>query len=88
MALKLEELRSIISPAIEAVDIEAHRVRYRALDIPRAESVKDIDKRYRWDLFWFSVTGDVRTQYFDGVKRLGGNDTHTDSLLRSIVPAL
>lgn len=88
MSLKLEELRTLISSAIEAVDIEAHRVRYRALDIPRAESVKDINKRYRWDLFWFAVTGELKAQFFDDVKRLGGKDAHIDSLLRAIVPEL
>lgn len=88
MSLKLEELRELISTAIEVVDTETHRVRYRNLDIPRAESVKDVNKRYRWDLFWFAVTGELKTQFFDGVKRLGGKDAHIDSLLRAIVSPL
>lgn len=88
MTLKLENLRSTVEPLLLAVDLNEYRKRYRALDIPRAGAVKDINKRYRWDLFNYAVTGAVRAQFFDAVYGSGANDTHTDSLLRSIVPAL
>lgn len=75
---------SIMREAITPLDTEEVRARYRNRDIPRAESVKDIDKRYRWDL------------YYAAARRVGGlpdstsgyNMGHIDTALRSIVKPL
>ena len=88
MALKLENLRSTVEPLLLAADLNEYRKRYRALDIPRADVVKDINKRYRWDLFRYAVTGVVREQFFEDVYSLGANDNHVDSLLKSIIKPL
>ena len=88
MALKLENLRSTVEPLLLAVDLNEYRKRYRTLDIPRADAVNDINKRYRWDLFRYAVTGAVREQFFDDVYSSGANDSHVDSLLKSIIPTL
>lgn len=88
MALRLENLRCVIEADMQAVDLNEYRKRYRALAIPRADAVKDINKRYRWDLFNYAVTGAVREQFFDDVYNSGANDSHVDSLLKSIIPTL
>ena len=44
----LEALRAAIAPADNTVARDA----YRSGDFPRADAVHDLDKRYRWDLFW------------------------------------
>lgn len=36
--------------AIEPLDTAELRETYRARDFPRADRVKDLDKRYRWNL--------------------------------------
>lgn len=66
-------------------DHEQTRAKYRAGDIARIETVKDIDMRYRWDVFHFAnrisgyELGDMLKPYtFD----------HIDTALRKIVPPL
>jgi hypothetical protein len=86
----LEQIRGAIAALlakIEAergVDEEALRQTYRDRRIPRAEGIKDIDRRFRWDLYW-------------GAARLAGglpdstdgySDAHIDTALRSIVAPL
>lgn len=76
----LESLRVIITP----LDTDERRSMYRARDerIPRIQAVRDIDKRYRWDLFY-----DAK-----GYRALPEDDTltvtHIDTALRSIVHPL
>lgn len=73
---------AIMKAAIEPVDKEEYRERYRKRDIPRAESVKDINKRYRWDLYYAAarITGSLP----DSTN--GYNMSHIDTALRKIVP--
>jgi len=73
----LEALRAAIAP----LDTVSQREQYRLGDFPRAELVKDLDKRYRWDLF-YAVNG--------GLLISGGMylDSHIDTALRAIVPPL
>lgn len=76
-----------IREAIEATgyDNEEIRQRYRDRRIPRGDKVQDIDKRFRWDLY-----------YAAGAKREGGlpdstdgyTMDHIDTALRSIVRPL
>ena len=75
----LQILRDHITP----LDTEERRERYRSGDFPRANLVKDLDKRYRWDLFHGSHVYDVLGPYSHGY-----DDTHIDSALKTIVPPL
>jgi hypothetical protein len=78
----LEQIRAAIEST--GYDNEEIRDRYRRREIPRGDAVQDIDKRFRWDLYW-------------GAARLAGglpdstngyNDAHIDTALRSIVSPL
>lgn len=69
-----------IRAAIEPLDTLERRNAYRSGQYPRADLTKDVNKRYRWDLF-----------YAAGSWRLhDGNylDSHIDTALRFIVPTL
>lgn len=61
------------------------RDRYRARDIPRGDAVQDIDKRFRWDLFYAATAG---TTWVSELYDLGYNDAHIDTALRAIVSPL
>lgn len=74
----LQKLRDAIAP-LDSTEI---REAYRTGAFPRSELVKDLNVRYRWDLFW-AVKG---YQLFGH-----GHDytsAHIDTALRGIVPAL
>jgi hypothetical protein len=86
----VEEIRAAVDALFEKIkedkglDEEAVRQMYRDRKIPRGDAVQDIDKRFRWDLYW-------------GAARLAGglpdstngyNDAHIDTALRSIVSPL
>lgn len=67
---------------IAPVDCDALRAKYMAGDFPRgAGAVQDLDKRYRWDLYW---------HVFDRGFRFNGeyNDSHIDTALRRAVPPI
>jgi hypothetical protein len=74
----LAALRAVVAP----LDTAAMRDIYRARDIPRGELVKDINKRYRWDLMW-SARGHKVLQGIDDYA-----DAHIDTALRAVVPPL
>ena len=76
------EFRAAVAAAIAPSDNEGNRDKYRRGDFPRADKTKDINMRYRWDLYFhacatfgFFDTGDLRGE-------------HIDTVLRSIVPPL
>jgi len=74
--------------AITPLDTDDRRDRYIRGDIPRADAVKDLNKRYRWDLFWevrgHNIVGNAMgAQLFSETL-----DSHIDTALRRIVPAL
>jgi len=78
---------AIIADAIAATgyaDDESIRERYRRREIPRGEKVQDIDKRFRWDLYWAAA------RQSNGLpdSTYGYNDAHIDTALRSIVKPL
>ena len=74
----LDRMRDAIAP----LDTPQTRERYRAGDFPRADAVRDLDKRYRWDLF--SAAGGYRTLPDDD----DIIDAHIYTALRRIVPSL
>ena len=82
MALKMTpETYDRLDDAIGALDTGTPRDAYRNGRFPRADTVQDLDKRYRWDLFWAA----------GGWRLLGDedlNDSHIDSALRAIVSPL
>ncbi len=78
----LEDFRAAIAP----LDTAELRALYINLDpaIPRIELAKDLSMRYRWDLF-YRTPQKLRNRLqleFDP------NDSHIDTMLRAIVPAL
>lgn len=77
------ELFARIKAAIEPHDTEANRQEYRNGEFPRADKVQDIDKRYRWDLFYGLEAWRCIWER-DGQL----NDEHIDTMLRRIVPPL
>jgi len=76
MKMGQEEYDAMAS-AIAPHDTEENRARYRSGDYPRSEGTKDVDKRYRWDLFWASKH-----------KPSDLADAHIDTALRRAVPPL
>lgn len=78
----LESLAAMVKPS----DTPAIRAQYIAGDFPRADRVKDLNKRFRWDLLWMG-DGATRRAWFDRVYKYA-NDDHIDTALRSIVPVL
>jgi hypothetical protein len=79
------EDRAIIADLIAPHDTEHTRASYRAGRFPRADMVKDLDKRYRWDLFSVATHGrhDVTETLYAYL-----DDNHLDTALRSIVAPL
>ena len=84
--MKLADFKTELATLVAPYDNEANRTRYRNRDIPRADAVKDINKRYRWDI-WYAVTRRNR-EFFDAVQEVNPSDSHIDTLLRSVVPTL
>ena len=76
----IETLNRILSP----LDTDERREIYRNGDFPRAELVKDLNKRYRWDLYWSAVR--AGNSLPDSTH--GYNDAHIDTALRKIVSSL
>ena len=74
----LDRMREAMAP----LDTSQARERYRAGDFPRADAVQDLDKRYRWDLYY--AAGGYRLLPDDE----SVTDAHIDTALRRIVPSL
>jgi hypothetical protein len=64
---------------------EEIRQRYRDRQIPRGDLVQDIDKRFRWDLYWAAAR---HSEHGMPDSTNGYNDAHIDTALRSIVAEL
>lgn len=87
MAKIPQDTVSIMREAIAQLDIPVNREAYATGNYPRAELTKDVDMRYRWDLYWAAQgRGLIPRDLLDGID--GVNDTHIDTALRKIVPAL
>jgi Zn finger protein HypA/HybF involved in hydrogenase expression len=74
---EVESMRSKIAP----LDTEERRKKYLSGDYPRANTTKDLDTRYRWDLHWESGA-------HDSLKSKDYKDAHIDTALRKIVKPL
>lgn len=77
-----ETLRANVS----AWDTEDNRKAYRNLMFPRADRVKDLNVRYRWDLYW--VARRTNRDAFHGIDDSEYTSDHIDTALRKIVPVL
>lgn len=66
---------------IERHDTPARRAAYREGRYPRADSTRDLDLRYRWDLLW-TVHGRLPDTLRGELTEL--RDTHIDTALRRI----
>jgi hypothetical protein len=75
----LDRMRDAIAP----LDTAERRQAYLSGEFPRADAVKDLDVRYRWDLFY--VAGGFRLLPDD---RSDINSDHIDTGLRRVVPVL
>jgi len=75
---------TVIREAVEPLDTPERRVRYRNGGFPRAYAVRDLDKRYRWDLFYAAPRTDDLRAVIDG----GYFDSHLDTALKAVVPPL
>lgn len=73
----LRELKRLITP----LDTEERRRDYRKGNYPRAELTKDLNRRYRWDLFWSANA-------YDLIKDGGYEDSHIYTALKSFIPNL
>ena len=78
---QMEAMRERIAP----LDTAERRQAYREGRFPRADRVKDLDMRYRWDLYHAGRVSDVLDRWGSGD---GLTDAHIDTGLRRIVPAL
>jgi len=82
------ELRAAAATAMTALDTEATRTAYLNGDFPRSDRTKDLDMRYRWDLFWAAVNATKEAEIIGKVRSEELDDTHIDTMLRSIVAPL
>lgn len=79
-----DEHFKIIKDAVEPHDTDAQRERYRNRQIHNAAAVSDIDKRYRWDLYYYAAR--LNNGLPDSTS--GYSMTHIDTALRKIVKPL
>lgn len=84
MKVKAQELE-LLRGAIAPLDTPERRSAYASGNFARADRVRDLDKRYRWDLF-YDARRVVGFQVFDFV----GDYTNEqiDTALRRIVPVV
>ena len=75
---QLDAMRERLAP----MDTAERRQAYREGRFPRADSVLDLDRRYRWDLFW--EAGGYRLLPSDN----GLDSSHIDTGLRRVVPSI
>lgn len=80
MKMKPEHFQQM-KEAFAVLDTEVLREAYRKGTFKRADAVKDLDKRYRWDLFYAAALP---------VQELYAylNDDHIDTALRKLVKPL
>lgn len=83
MKVTAEHLANL-TEAIAPLDTPERRTAYRSGNFAKADRVKDLDKRYRWDLFW--AAWDAAGQSPEFLAQY--NDAHLDTALRHIVPVL
>ena len=86
MKIKPEHLARL-KDLIEPLDTETRRIQYLKGDFHNADKVKDLNKRYRWDLYWDSTVGADHAT-FRAALWFYMNDDHINTALKSIVKDL
>ena len=84
--LKLAHLSSIIEPYIMALNTEQNRQAYRDGKFHNADKVKDINMRFRFDVL-YAIPSNVRNEFYRQAYKIG-NDSHVNSLLKSLIKDL
>ncbi len=86
MKIKPEHLAKL-KDLIEPFDTETRRTQYLKGDFHNADKVKDLNQRYRWDLYWEATAGarysELRHQMWEYM-----NNIHHDTALKVIVKDL
>jgi hypothetical protein len=86
MKMKPEDLAEL-KAKVQPHDTPDMRAIYRSGKFPRAELVKDLNKRFRWDLFWM-VPDRAWASLWTARVYDYCNDDHIDTALRSFIPSL
>ncbi len=76
------DLFNSLKTACDPFNTDENRQAYREGRFPRADRVKDLNKRFRWDVFYASRF-DSRPLYAADL-----HDEHIDTALRAIIPTL
>ena len=84
--LKLAHLAGIIEPYIMALNTERNRQAYRDRKFHNADKVTDINTRFRFDVL-HAIPSSVKNDFYSKAYKLG-NDTHVNSLLKSLIKDL
>lgn len=84
MKINAEDVQAVESHLLGR-DTEERRKRYTMGAFPRSDKVKDLNERYRWDLWW-ELPRDVRYAVSDHTPDM--TSAHTDTMLRKLIPAL
>ena len=79
--MKLAKFKTQLALLVKPFDTEDNRTKYRNRDIRGA--VRDIDKRYRWDIFYAVIRRN--SDFYDALQSASPNDAHIDTLLKSVV---
>lgn len=85
MKIKPEHFQAL-KGAIGWMDTDERRLQYLAGDFINADKVKDLDRRYRWDLMW-DIPVEIRRPVLNAMYEYM-NDDHIDTALRKIVRPL
>lgn len=85
--LKLAKISHIIAPHIAQLDIEKNRQAYRDYKFNNADKVKDLNRRYRFDVL-YAIPKAARQEFFDLAYGMGANDNHVESLLKALIKDL
>lgn len=80
------QLFDTLKSKIEDHDNDERRRAYKSGDIVGADKVKDMDVRYRWDLYWDAWRGSETIR--DLVSDEDLHTPHIDTALRQIVSPL
>ena len=75
-----------ITMAVQSLDTTERRQQYLNKDFPRADAVRDLNMRYRWDLFWLAKK--TLWQRDERLFAEGITDAHIDTVLRRAVAPL
>jgi hypothetical protein len=78
-----EQLATVQS-VLSQFDTDERRRCYLSGDFSRADKVKDLNKRYRWDIYWLARdNGLVGYELLENL-----NDSQKDTVLRRVIPNL